>query len=111
MKKIIVLLILISPLLTFAAVPFEGSAVPNSVYLLPCDGNPRIVIAFGSGTPNVWYPASISTGGTFFKEFLSIALTAKASSSPLFFYGADNISTPYCIGAGNARQIYMIGVQ
>ncbi len=111
MKKFIFLFMLLYPELIFAAVPFSGEAVPSDVFLLPCDGNPRLVIAFGNGTPNVWYPASTNTGGIFFKEFLSIALTAKASSSPLFFYGADDISTPYCLAVGNARKIHMIGVR
>jgi len=107
MKRVLFAFCLLLPLSVMA--DFQESAVPTAIYHMPCDGSPRLVIAFSSPTASIWYPAN----GQFAKEFLAIALAAKASSSPLFFYGngsANNL-TPYCIGIGYARQVYMVGVQ
>ena len=105
--KIIILIVALTISLQVNAEPFTGSEIPIGVYLLTCDGNPRISVTFGNGVPSVWYSAK----GAYAKEYLSIALAAKASSSKLFFYGRNDQATPYCVSAGNAREIYMIGMQ
>jgi hypothetical protein len=106
MKKLLLILALVISFQVHAA-PFQGSEIPSGVYILPCDGNPRISVTFDNDVPSVWY----SLKGLYAKEFLSVALAAKASKSKLYFYGSNDVSTPYCIAQGNARQIYMIGMQ
>jgi len=107
MKKLLIAVALLMPVL--AQADFSESATPTGVYLLPCDSNPRIVVTFQSPTASIWYPAN----GTFAKEFLAISLAAKASSSPLYFYGSGDANnlTPYCIGVGQARQVIVVGAE
>ncbi len=106
MKSIITTLLLTLAINANAA-PFSGSKIPSGVYMIACDGSPRITITFDDGTPGVWFPAKDELSDT----FLSVALTAKTTNSEIFFMGVDDTSTPYCIGAGNARSVHIIAIQ
>lgn len=108
MKKVTAFLIMlfISPISNAA---FEGSDVPISIKALYCDSNPRIVVQFADASKNVWFPAN---SGDSSKTFLSLALTAKASSLRLYYYGVGNATdlTTYCVNV-SARQVTFFGIE
>ncbi len=106
MKSIVFISMILVSTLSRAA-PFEEVTVPTAIYHLTCDASPRIVVQFSGGIESIWFPAN----GAFSKEFLSTALAAKTSNSAMYYYGADNVTTPYCISRGIAREVYLFGIQ
>ncbi len=106
MGKLVVCVV--AMLTSFAAhADFEGADVPIAVKYLPCDSAPRILVQFADGSKNIWYPAN---GGDNSKAFLAVALAAKASGSPMYYYGhgSGTAVTTYCI-AVSARAVTMFG--
>lgn len=93
------------PLYSQAA--FESRQVPVSIYHLACDGNPRIVVSFGDGVPNIWYPAQ----ATYADRFYTAAITAQTTGKKLYYYGDDATVTPYCVAQGRARAVSLFGVE
>lgn len=91
-----------------ARADFEGAGVPTSVKVLYCDYNPRIVVQFADATQNVWFPAN---SGDQSKEFLSVAMAAKAAGQNFYYYGQGTPTlTTYCISV-SARQVLIFGLQ
>lgn len=106
MKSFILSITLFFPI--FAQAAFEGTGIPKAVYHIACDGAPRIVVSFKDGVESVWYPAN----GAYADHFLSVALSAQASSSEFYYFGnGTNASTAYCVSRGEAREVSLFGVQ